>query len=63
MAVRWAMYSRSCELAYEVGATLWLSVGACIHVHVNLYRCNAVAVGWGMYSRSCELAHEVNATL
>jgi hypothetical protein len=38
------MCSRSCELAHEVDATLWLSVGACIHVH----------------DRSCELAHEVD---
>jgi len=30
------MYSRSCELAHEVDATLWQSVGACIHVRVNL---------------------------
>ena len=36
VAVGWDMHSRSCELAHEVDATLWLSVGACIHVHVNL---------------------------
>ena len=41
------MYSRSCEPAHEVDAKLWLSVGACIHVH----------------DLSCELAHEVDATL
>ena len=41
------MYSRSCELLREADATLWLSVGACIHVH----------------DRSCELAHEVDVTL
>ena len=37
VAATWGMYSRSCELAHEVGATLWLSVGPCIHVHVNLH--------------------------
>jgi hypothetical protein len=47
VGVGWGMCSRSCELAHEVDATLWLSVGACIHVH----------------DRSCELAHEVDATL
>ena len=35
------MYSRSRELArelaHEVDATLWLPLGACIHVHVNLH--------------------------
>ena len=25
------MYYRSCELAHEVDATLWLPIGACIH--------------------------------
>ena len=27
----------SCELAHELGATRWLSVGAYIHAHVNLH--------------------------
>ena len=37
MAVGWGMHACSCELAHELGATRWLSVGAYIHAHVNLH--------------------------
>ena len=60
--VGWGMYWRSCELADEPHATLWLTAGACIHGwggvgHVLTFMwtfrwrtCYAVAAGRCMYS-------------
>ena len=37
VAAGWGMYSRSCQFAHEVDATLWLSLGTSAHVHVNVH--------------------------
>ena len=44
----------SCELAHEVDATPWLSVGACIP---------GWGVGWGRKTTSLALSHIRHATL
>ena len=48
------MYKRSCELAHEVDAMAWLSVGACIP---------GWGVGWGRIITSLALSHIRHATL
>ena len=41
----WGIYERSCELADEVHAMLWLPAGACIHWWADGVGCRQV--GWG----------------
>ena len=44
----------TCELAHEVDATLWLSLGACIH---------GWGLGWGVIITSLALSHIRHVTL